>query len=240
MHMLSCIIVDDEPLAIDVLKKYVARTQFLKLIEGFTNPLEALSFFKNDHADLVFLDIEMEQLSGIQFMQMLPGDVQVIIVSAYSQYAIEGYEYDVVGYLLKPVDYEKFFALAQKAFRFNKGRNRKLLTEYSPADFSKYIFIKEDDVIVKVNTHDILYVEGMRNYLCVQTTAKKFITYSSMKSMQAVLHPDAFYRVHKSFIIALDKIDSIERNRIHIGGQIIPVGETYAHDFFKLLESRRP
>jgi len=238
--MLSCIIVDDEPLAINVLKNYIDKTPFLQLKQWFTNPLEALSFLQKENADLVLLDIEMEQLSGIQFMRMLPEEVQVIIVSAYSQYAIEGYEYDVAGYLLKPVDYEKFFALAQKAYRFKKGRNNSLLREDKTANFSKYIFIKEDDVIVKINTDEILYVEGMRNYLCVQTEAKKFITYSSMKSIETVLSPDDFFRVHKSFIIALNKIDTIERNRVFINQQVIPIGETYMHKFFKFIESKRP
>jgi len=163
----------------------------------------------------------------------------VIIVSAYSLYAIDGYEYDAVGYLLKPVVYEKFYALSQKASRLKLEKRRPGKSE-NATSFSKYIFIKDENVMVRVDTSEILYVEGMRNYLSIQTSTKKYVTYSSMKSIEDLLSPDLFFRIQKSFIVALDKIDKIERNRIYIKDKIIPIGETYAQEFFKLIDSKRP
>jgi len=237
--MLSCVIVDDEPLGINVLKQYISKTPFLELKGAFTNPIEALEYLQNQSADLVFLDIEMEELTGLQFLQMIPAEIFVIIVSAYSLYAIDGYEYDAVGYLLKPVVYEKFYALSQKASRLKLEKRRPGKSEISTS-FSKYIFIKDENVMVRVDTSEILYVEGMRNYLSIQTSTKKYVTYSSMKSIEDLLSPDLFFRIQKSFIIALDKIDMIERNRIYIKDKVIPIGETYAQEFFKLIDSKRP
>jgi two-component system, LytTR family, response regulator len=237
--MLNCVIVDDEPLGINVLKQYISKTPFLELKGAFTNPIEALAYLQNQSVDLVFLDIEMEELSGLQFLQMIPAEISVIIVSAYSQYAIDGYEYDAVGYLLKPVVYEKFYALSQKVSRLKLEKRKPQKTEIS-SGFSKYLFIKDDNVMVRVDTSDILFVEGMRNYLSIHTSAKKYVTYSSMKSIEDLLSPDMFFRIQKSFIVALDKIDKIERNRIYIKDKIIPIGETYAQEFFKLIDSKRP
>jgi DNA-binding LytR/AlgR family response regulator len=237
--MLSCVIIDDEPLGINVLKQYISKTPFLELKGEFTNPIEALEYLQNQSVDLVFLDIEMEELTGLQFLQMIPSEIFVIIVSAYSQYAIDGYQYDVVGYLLKPVVYEKFYALAQKVSRLKLEKRTSEIPEVT-SSFSKYIFIKDDNVMVRVDTSDILYVEGMRNYLSIQTSTKKYVTYSSMKSIEDLLSPDLFFRIQKSFIVALDKIDKIERNRVYIKDKIIPVGETYAQEFFKIIDSKRP
>ena len=234
--ILSCLIVDDESLGIEVLRKYVQQTSFLELKGTFNNPVDALAFMEKQPVDLVFLDIEMEELSGIQFIKSLTQKPAIIIVSAYNQYAIEGYEHDVAGYLLKPVPFDRFYKAAQKVL------NQKQLEAAStqPVHEADYIFVKADSKMIKVAFGDILFVEGLKNYLSVfLLNGKRLVTHQNMRTMEELLPQQRFMRVHKSYIIALDKIDSIERQRIFIGDKIIPVGETYAPLFFQMVEKRK-
>ncbi len=229
--MLNCIIIDDEPLAIDLLKDYVSKTQFLKLLNSFTNPIEAMHFVNGNNVDLILLDIQMPELTGIQFMKIMQNKSNFILTTAYDKFAIEGYEYNVIDFLLKPITFERFMAAANKA----RGRlvnlsNSDKLTTLKSKD---YIFVKSEYKIQKVNLSDILYLEGMGDYINVQRSTGKLLTLENIKSFHERLPNSRFLRVHKSYIISLEKIDFIERNRVKIGDKLIPISNTYQKDFWK-------
>lgn len=230
--MLKCLVVDDEPLAVDVITQYIPQVPFLQLAGTYNNPIEALMHLQKENIDLIFLDIQMPQLTGLQFMNLLKSRSQVIVVSAYNEYAIHGYEHDVTDYLLKPVSFERFYKGVEKAYRLAQGG----VKEASVAPVPEFIFIKADNRMVKVNLADILYIEGLKNYISVYTTSnQRIITLQNMKNLEDVLPSSRFIRVQKSYIVSLEKIDSIERQRIFIGDKTIPIGETYAEGFFSAI-----
>lgn len=240
MQLLKCIIVDDEPLPLELLSDYINKTPFLELLGTYSNPLEALTVVQSQQVDLIFLDIEMPQLTGLQFMQSLSHKCKVIFTSAYPDYAVQGYEFDIVDYLLKPVSFERFLKAATKALQSIRPPADVLPAADSPtlSQAGQMLFVKTDYKIVKVGLNDILYIEGLKEYIAIHTPAGKVITLQSMKKMEDVLPPTQFIRVHKSFIVAIDKIDSVERNRIFISKNIIPVGNTYRESFLKLLDQK--
>jgi len=174
----------------------------------------------------------MPQLTGLQFMNLLQGRAQVIIVSAYNEYAVHGYEHNVTDYLLKPVSFERFCKGVQKALTISQTNAAK---DSIPQN---YIFVKADNKMVKITLNDILYIEGLKNYISIYTTSnKRIVTLQNMKTLEDVLPTHSFIRVQKSYIVPLDKIDSVERQRIFIGDKVIPIGETYAPGFFSLIEN---
>jgi two-component system LytT family response regulator len=231
--MLSCIIIDDEPLALDILSDYVSKVSFLQLVAVTSDPIGALKMVEDRKIDLVFLDIQMPQLTGIQFMKILKGKTRFILTTAYSEYALEGYEHNVIDYLLKPISFERFYIAAEKA--------RKSLAKpvaETTARSEDYIFIKTDGRMVKVMLDDIILVQGLRDYITVHTAKEKLITLQSLRTMEEGLPAEKFMRVHKSFIIATAKIDVIEKNRVFIGNEVIPIGETYQKRFLELVAGR--
>lgn len=232
--MLKCLIIDDELLAIDVIAEYIPRVPFLELSGTYSNPIDALMHLKKEEVDLIFLDIQMPQISGLQFMSLLKTKVQVIIVSAYNEFALQGYEHDVTDYLLKPVSFDRFLKAVEKARRLWE-----LTTAGTPAVVAPsedFIFVKSGNKIVKINLDDILFIEGLRNYITIHTTGnKRIVTLQSMKTLEELLPSRRFVRVQKSFIVQLSKIDSIERQRIFVGSHVIPIGETFATGFFALI-----
>ncbi|MEO8886303.1 MAG: LytTR family DNA-binding domain-containing protein [Mucilaginibacter sp.] len=245
--MIRCLVVDDEPLALHILEDYIAKVPFLELIKATTNPIEALTMVQEGNIDLVFLDVQMPELTGIQFLKIANGKTKVILTTAYSQYALEGYELDVVDYLLKPIAFDRFFKAAQKA----QGIIQPAVKASTPAvepvhqvqqqqqDFmNDFIFVKSEYKIQKVYLHQILYIEGLKDYISIFTPTERIITLQNMKKMEETLPERHFMRVHKSYIVALNKIDSIERSRIFIGDKIIPVGDTYRDQFFKVIEGK--
>lgn len=242
--MIKCLVVDDEPLALHILEDYIAKVPFLELVKATTNPIEALTMVQEGNIDLVFLDVQMPELTGIQFLKIANGKTKVVLTTAYSQYALEGYELDVVDYLLKPFAFDRFFKAAQKA----QGIIRPALApaaapEPLPAvpqqDFSNdFIFVKSEYKIQKVYLNQILYIEGLKDYISIFTDAERIITLQNMKKMEETLPENHFVRVHKSYIVALSKIDSIERSRISIGDKVIPIGDTYRDNFFKLIDGK--
>jgi len=239
MQVLRCMIIDDEPLPLELLSDYVQKTPFLQLQGAYSNPLEALSIIQSESVDLIFLDIQMPEFSGLQFMQSLNHKCKVIFTSAYPDYAIQGYEFDVVDYLLKPVSFERFLKAATKALDNNylplhDGRSESLAVQRE----EKVLFVKTDYKIVKVVLSDILYIEGLKEYIAIHTSQEKVITLQTLKKMEDILPPLQFRRVHKSFIVAIDKIDSIERNRIFIKKDIIPIGDSYKESFLRLLNNK--
>lgn len=226
---IQCIVVDDEPLAVQVIEGFIAKMPELQLQRSFSNPLEALAYLKQEPSvKLVFLDIQMPELTGVEFMQLLQNQVDVVIISAYDEYALEGFQYEATDYLLKPVSFDRFVKAVQKVV--NK----------QPKDISlvqnEFIFIRTDKRIVRVNLSEILFIEALRNYVAIQTVSQKILTLQNLRGIEEILPPQKFIRVHKSFITAIDKIDSVERQRIFIGAHTIPIGDTYVRQFFEAIK----
>jgi len=237
--MLKCMVIDDEPLAITLLKDHIGKVSFLELSAVYSNPVEALLEFNKNPVDLIFLDIQMPQLNGVQFMQLVQNRAQVIVASAYQEYAIEGFENNVIDYLLKPISFERFYRAVEKAYnQKNPGAKISKTQEILPAT-GGYIFVKVENKMVRVELDDILYVEGLKNYVSIYTKTQRIISLQVMKQLEEILPSHRFIRVHKSYIVALDKITAIEKQEIYIKDQIIPVGNTYAEHFYSLVESKK-
>lgn len=232
--MIKCIIVDDKPLAIDVLNHYIEKVPFLELTFSTTNPLEGLEKIIAGGVDLVFLDIQMPELTGLQFIKIIKDRCLVIFTTAYAEYAVEGFENDAVDYLLKPISFERFYKAAEKAeFVFNalKNTNKQIVKSAHEVE-TNHIFVKTEYKLVRINTADILYIEGMQNYVTIYTAKEKIITLQTMKKTEEQLPSSQFVRIHKSYIVAINKINSVERNRIQIADQNIALGETYRDAFY--------
>jgi two-component system, LytTR family, response regulator len=239
--MIRCLVVDDEPLALDIIADYISKVPFLKLVKTTISAIEGLSLVQNDEVDLVFLDVQMPELTGIQFLKIINGKCDVILTTAYSQYALEGYDLDVTDYLLKPIAFDRFYKAAQKVLQKKQDNSpASSPTVEAPVqnNLSNFIFVKTEHKIQKIYLDDILYIEGLKDYISIFTKTERIITLQNMKKMEETLPSISFVRVHKSYIIALDKIDSIERSRIQIRDKIIPVGDTYRDYFFKLIENK--
>lgn len=236
--MIRCLVVDDEPLALDILEDYISKVPFLSLVKTTTSAIEGLSLVQNDAIDLVFLDVQMPELTGIQFLKIINGKCDVILTTAYSQYALDGYELDVVDYLLKPIAFDRFYKAAQKALQ--NSNHAQLPSSESKISHKThdFIFVKTEHKIQKIYLDDILFIEGLKDYISIFTKTERIITLQNMKKMEESLPSKSFIRVHKSYIIALSKIESIERSRIQIGEKIIPIGDTYRDYFFKQIEDK--
>src|ERR1700709_2851698 len=239
--MIRCLVVDDEPLALHILEDYISKMPFLQLVKVTTNPIEALQLVQEGNIDLVFLDVQMPELTGIQFLRIANGKAKVILTTAYPQYALEGYELDVIDYLLKPIAFDRFFKEAQKAQAPIQPSSKPEIKQEAPPqnDFlSDFIFVKTEHKIQKVYLNDILFIEGLKGHISIFTPAERIITLQNMKKMEDALPERHFIRVHKSYIVSLNKIDSIERSRIFIGDKVIPVGDTYREEFFKIVDGK--
>jgi two-component system LytT family response regulator len=240
--MIRCLVVDDEPLALHILEDYIAKMPFLELVKSTTNPIEALQLVQAGGIDLVFLDVQMPELTGIQFLRIANGKTKVILTTAYSQYALEGYELDVIDYLLKPIAFDRFYKSVQKAQTIIQPAAKTEVKQEQSAqqnDFlSDFIFVKTEHKIQKVYLNDILFIEGLKDYISIFTPAERIITLQNMKKMEDALPEKHFIRVHKSYIVSINKIDSIERSRIFIGDKVIPVGDTYRDEFFKIIDGK--
>ncbi len=235
--MIRCIVVDDEPLALDILIDYIAKVPFLQLVKATTSAFEALAEVQDGKADLVFLDVQMPELTGIQFLKIINGKCDVILTTAYPQYALDGYELDVVDYLLKPIAFDRFYKAVQKV-QNEKSQAKPPHEQLQAQNTHDFIFVKTEHKIQKIYLDDILYIEGLKDYISIFTSTERIITLQNMKKMEDVLPAGRFIRVHKSYILALDKIESIERSRILIGDKVIPIGDTYRDYFFKLIENK--
>ena len=236
--MIRCLVVDDEPLALDILEDYISKVPFLTLVKTTTSAIEGLSLVQSDAIDLVFLDVQMPELTGIQFLKIINGKCDVILTTAYSQYALDGYELDVVDYLLKPIAFDRFYKAAQKVLQSSGNTNSSAPEVLSVQKNHDFIFVKTEHKIQKIYLDDILYIEGLKDYISIFTRSERIITLQNMKKMEESLPSKSFIRVHKSYIIALGKIESIERSRIQIGEKIIPIGDTYREYFFKQIENK--
>ena len=223
---MKCIIVEDEPLALERTKGYVEKLPFLKLLATFDNGVDALLFLKDNTIDLLFLDINLGELSGIQMLEAAKPDCAVIITTAYHEYALKGYELNVTDYLLKPFTFERFFQAVEKA---KVSLDKKEIPE------KKSIFIKTEYRLEQVLLSDIIYIEGMRDYRRIFLTGKSIMTLQTFKELEEMIPPSAVCRVHKSYMVAVDKIESIEKDRIKIGKERIPISDTYKSHFFNII-----
>ncbi len=234
---LNCIIIDDEPLARKGLKEYIADVDFLNLLDEYDSPLKAAELLRKERIDLMFLDIHMPKITGIEFLKSLQHPPQVILTTAYPQYAIEGFDLNVLDYLLKPISFDRFLKAVMKA---REAIANKTLPGSSPASTQEdYIFIKADNKLVKIFYSNILFVEALQNYVTIHTPDRKYITYLTFKSVEEALPSDQFIKVHKSYLIRTDKIDSIEGNQVLIGQHAIPLSRNTKDEVLeKLLKGK--
>jgi len=225
---INCIIIEDEPLAMERIRGFVQKVPFLSLLACFDNGVEAIGFIKTNPIGLLFLDIQMDGFTGIQLLEALQKRPEVIITTAFDQYALKGFDLNVSDYLLKPFTFERFMQAVTRVY------DRLALAEMQPA--KQIIFVKTEYRLEKIHLDEILYIEGMRDYRCIHLQDKRIMTLQTFTDLEQDLPPAQFCRVHKSFIAALDKIESIERDRIKIKTELIPVSDTYKDVFYKRIK----
>ena len=233
--MIKVVAIDDEPLALQLVRGYVEKTPFLELAASFDNPVDAVAFIGSSDVDLVLLDIQMPDLTGTELARIIGGGVKVIFTTAYEKYALEGFKLDAVDYLLKPFSYAEFLRAAQKAERLIDLERRELPVLEVKNDF---LFIKSDYKIRRINFSEIHYIEGLKDYVKIFLIGEKkpVLSLSTMKALEARLPGDRFMRVHRSYIVNLDTVKVIERNRIVYGEVRIPVTDQYKEQFQKFLD----
>jgi two-component system LytT family response regulator len=235
MTNIRCLAIDDEPLALNVLENYIAQTPDLELVERFTNSVKALQFLNQNEVDLLFVDIQMPDLSGLDLIQNLKNKPVLIFTTAYSEYAVEGFKADAIDYLLKPIDYPDFEKAVNKAKDWIYTKRGNALNIQATKDF---LFIKSEYKIIRINFDDIRYIQGMSEYVKIHlSNAKPIMSLISLKSLEAQLPESKFMRVHKSYIVNLQKINVIERNEIvYDDGTIIPVSAQYKVKFQEFID----
>ena len=239
---INCIAVDDEPLALDIIRAYCAKVPFLNLSGTFSNAIDTLEYLRHNTVDLMFLDIQMEELTGIQLLNSLKNKPLVIFTTAYDQYALQGFDLDVLDYLLKPIPFERFVKGENKALE--QMQKEKVTLPEKPerpvnSNTSTFFFVKTETRIEKVNAAEVLYVEGMGDYWRIVTKTRRIMTLMNAKGIEEILHEPGFCRVHKSFFVAIDKIEFVERKQIKIGEILIPISDTYQKNFFELIEKHK-
>ena len=232
---LRTIAIDDEPLALRLVSDYVSKTPFLELVGSFDNPLDAIDFLSSQSADLIFVDIQMPDLTGIEFARSLEDAPKIIFTTAYEKYALEGFKLNAIDYLLKPFSYEEFLKAAGKARKQVELEASVLPTIEAN---NQFLFLKSEYKIRRINFNDILYIEGLKDYIKVYVSGedKPVLSLNSIKSLEQKLPEEKFMRVHRSFIVNLDKIDTIERSRIIFGKVYIPVSDQYKDKFQEYLD----
>lgn len=228
MKKIKCIIVDDEPLAISLLQSYVQKVPFLELVFSTENPIDALEFIQNNESNLVFLDIQMPEITGINFMKILGNKLKYILTTAYSEYALEGYEHNIVDYLLKPISFERFYKSVLKAEERFMGNE---------VHEESHFFVKSSGQQHRINFEDILYIESIKDYVNIKTFDQEYIILDTLKSMEQQLPESSFIRIHKSFIINLNQIKSFDSKKVILfSDREIPIGESYKNNFLTKLK----
>ena len=228
MSKIKCIIIEDEPLAQERVRGYVSKIPNLELVGSFENGIDALFFLKSNEVDLLFLDINIGEFNGIQFAETLKNPIQIIITTAYPEYALKGFDLNVTDYLLKPFTFDRFIQAVERV-------QLKSVNEVKAS--KSYIFIKTEYRLEKVFLKDIIYIEGMRDYRRIHTIDKKIMTLQTFKELEDEIPSSVVCRVHKSYMVGIDKIESIERDRLKIMDVLIPISETYKKSFFELINS---
>ena len=234
---ISCVIVDDEPMALNLVESYVVKTPFLTLKKKCSSAIEAMEFIKNEPVDLLFLDIQMPDLTGIEFSKMVPRSTRVIFTTAFDQYALEGFKVEALDYLLKPFDYAEFLVAANKArtwFEMVKGNKPSIVS-----DEKEFLFVKSEYKQLRIKLADVLYFEGLKDYIKIwlKDNPKPILTLMSLKSLEEELPETHFMRVHRSFIVSLKNIEVIERSQIIINNQRITVSDQYKPKFLAFVNN---
>ena len=232
---IRCLVVDDEPPAREIIKQYIADTPMLQLEGECGNAIQAISFLQQQQADLIFLDIRMPQLSGTDFLKTLPHPPKVIFTTAHAEYALDGYELDVVDYLLKPIRFDRFLKAVNKAYQYSRLKTAVEKTIPDQEKTDAFVYFRADRKMIKVVLADILFIESMKDYVKVVTAQETIITKQSISSVEAMLPENQFIRSHRSFIVSLQKIKSYTSELIQIGKTEIPIGKLYRSHVLKLL-----
>lgn len=237
MRKITCIIIDDEPFALELVESYVKKTPFLELRGKCLNAFEALKIVSSEKIDLLFLDIQMPEMTGVELSKTLPPDVKVIFTTAFKDYAFEGFQVNAIDYLLKPFNYQEFLKAANKAAQWlGTGAEEKQDTAYT----DNFIFVKSEYKQLKINLEDVYYFEGLKDYIKIwlNSQPRPVLTLMSLKTLEQELPPDRFMRVHRSFIIALNKIESIERSQVIINNERITIAEQYKGKFQEFIDNK--
>ncbi|HEY8917569.1 MAG TPA: LytTR family DNA-binding domain-containing protein [Chitinophaga sp.] len=230
--MIKCIAVDDEPLALEIITDFARKVPFLSLVQTFENAAEAMRFLQDEKVDLVFLDIKMPDINGIQFLKSLKHPPLVIFTTAYGEYALDGFDLDVVDYLLKPIPFDRFLRAATKAQEYMTVSQQK---NGDNGHVNDYIFIKTEYKIIKINLEDILFIEALKDYTKIYTPYQPVLTLRSLKSFESRLPAEKFIRVHRSYLVSLNKINSVEKNTVMIANQSIPISDGYRERFYEVI-----
>ncbi len=237
---MKCVLIDDEPKALEILRRYVARVHFLELAGAFREPVLALQYMAAHPVDLIFLDVNMPDMSGIQFLNALRTRPLVVFTTAYSEYAVRSYDYDAVDYLLKPIEFERFMRAVTKALEFHRQREQGEQSRQANGSAVEkpggYLVVKSGTDYHKLQSDEILYIEAAGNYAVFVTAKANVMSLLSMKDLCAVLPPGRFFRVHKSYIVNFRHVSRIERDQVMVGTKLIPIGETFRESFLKAIQ----
>ncbi len=241
MNKISCIAVDDEPLALGLIVSYINKTPFLELKNSFDNPIDAMEYLEDNKVQLLFLDIQMPDLTGVEFARNLDDNCKIVFTTAYDKYALEGFKLEAMDYLLKPISYDVFLKSASRAKKYFKQiMPSNTDVNLSTSEKKDYLFIKVDYQLKRIEYSDILYFEGLKDYvkLYTESTEKPFVFLSTLKSLEEKLPTDRFMRIHRSFIVSLDKIKTIERDRIIFGKERIPISKHYKEGVDRFIKDK--
>ena len=230
MDCLKCLIIDDEPIAREGIKEYISEIDFLDCVAECKNAIEAINVLQSRHIDLMFLDIQMPKVSGLEFYKNLINPPLAIIITAYQEYAIEGYEMDIVDYLLKPASFTRFIKAV------NKARSVHSYMRSGNKSNSKFFFVKCNQKIEKIIFNDIVYVESLSNYVVIHTKTKKHITYLTFKSIEEYLPTDKFIRIHRGYIVAMQAITAIDGNELILGQKSLPIGKSFKEEVMRIID----
>jgi len=235
---LNCVIIEDEPLARNLITEYVKKVPSLNLLNAFSNPLEALEALRTLSVDILFLDVQMPEITGISLLKVLKKRPLVVLTTAYSEYALEGYELDVADYLLKPITFERFLKSVDKIMLRLEADPKPVVMASETIGSPAFVFVKDGTKLVKVRLDEILYVEGLKDYVTIHTSSQKITTLQRMKALEEQLPADKFIRIHNSYIVALDAIDVIQKNEVSIGSVSLPIGDTYRKSFKEFIDKK--
>lgn len=235
-NAINCIAVDDELSSLKIIREYCSRSQLTNLIGTFTNPNEALQTLNNSQVDLIFIDIVLPQIKGHEFLKTLYNPPMAIFTTAHREFAFEGFEVDAVDFLLKPISFERFSKAVSKAYQLLRLKNHaQQSSEETSVSMNEFLMVKVEYTTIRIDLSEILYIEGLKDYVKIYTEGKLILTKTTMKNIMEKLPPSSFFRVHKSYIVAAGKIDMIENSRIVIGTQRIPIGESFRSSFFEMV-----
>jgi DNA-binding LytR/AlgR family response regulator len=235
----KCLVIDDEPLARDLMRSHIEKLENFEIVEECSDAMKALHALQNHPVDLMFMDIQMPQITGVEFLKTLKHPPRVIITTAYREYALDGFELDVVDYLIKPITFERFLKSINKYYQISQED----LFPESSVNFSvpieeAFIYVKENKKVIKIHLNEIVYIEGLSEYVQIYTGSKKIITKTSMGNMEEKLPGSGFLRIHKSFIVSLNKIEAFTSGSIEVPGKELPIGRSYKNSVLEVLHSQ--